>query len=221
LTGAASATIYSDRYKTGWPMARPRSVEDETLLPKAMLLFWSLGYANTGIRELEDALGLKAPSLYNRFGSKEALFHAALEHYVESVVRVRIERYLRTGDALRGLRKFFDTTYDYMDAARPSLCCLLVNTSIELRSSDAKTAALLAQGRTLIRQAFGEALARAQQQGALRKDADLKAWADALHLGLQGLLVTSKVEPDKAVLRRITNSLFSTLPLTAARAQKG
>jgi TetR/AcrR family transcriptional repressor of nem operon len=202
-------------------MPRPRSVEDETLLPKAMLLFWSLGYANTGIRELEAALGLKAPSLYNRFGSKQALFHAALAHYLDSVVRVRIERYLRTGDALRGLRKFFDTTYDYIDAAHPSLCCLLVNTSIELRSSDVKAAALVAQGRRMIRQAFSDTLARAQQQGALREDADVKALADALHLGLQGLLVTSKVEPDKAVLRRISNSLFSTLPLTAASKQKG
>jgi TetR/AcrR family transcriptional repressor of nem operon len=202
-------------------MARPRSVEDEALLPKAMLLFWSNGYANTGIRELEHALQLKAPSLYNRFGSKEALFHAALEHYLDSVVRFRIERYLVTGDALRGLRRFFDTTYEHIDASRPALSCLLVNTSIELGSADAKAAALLAQGSTMIRGAFSQTLARAQRQGALRKGAELEALADVLYLGLQGLLVTSKVAPDKARLRRMTDSLFSLLPLTAARTHRG
>jgi TetR/AcrR family transcriptional regulator, transcriptional repressor for nem operon len=202
-------------------MPRPRSVDDEALLPKAMWLFWSNGYANTGIRELEHALGLKAPSLYNRFGSKESLFHAALAHYLEVVVRFRIERYLRSGDALRGLRRFFDTTYEHIKSGKPALSCLLVNTSIEVGSLDAKTAALLAQGGSMIRDAFNQTLARAQREGSLRKDADLEALADAMHLGLQGLLVRSRLEPNKASLKRLTDSLFSMLPLTAARKPKG
>ena len=62
-------------------MPRPRTIEDETLLPNAMQVFWQNGYARTGIRELEQALGMKAPSIYNRFESKEGLFRAALEQH--------------------------------------------------------------------------------------------------------------------------------------------
>src|SRR5262245_39589298 len=130
-------------------MPRPRSIEDSDLLPKAMLLFWRNGYARTGIRELEHTLAMKAPSIYNRFGSKEALFRASIAHYLERVVRYRVERYLRGPDPLRGLREFFDTTYEHVTRKRAPLSCLLVNTALELQPEDAELGALLEQGGAL------------------------------------------------------------------------
>ncbi len=202
-------------------MPRPRSIEDEALLPKVMLLFWRNGYARTGIRELEETSGLKAPSLYNRFGSKEALFHAALAHYVDAVVRWRVDRYLRSGDPLAGLRRFFDTTYDYVSDKKPPLACLLVNTTLEQGTGDPETAAQLRRGSRMIRAAFRATLRRAQEQGSLRADADAGAMADSLHLALQGLLVTSKVERNKAVLRKRTDDLFAMLGITTPATRKG
>ena len=201
-------------------MPRPRSVEDSELLPRAMLLFWRNGYARTGIRELEQTLGMKAPSIYNRFGSKEALFHASIAHYLERVVRYRIERYLRGPDALAGLREFFDTTYDYVTRGRAPLSCLLVNTALELQPDEPELARLLDQGGLLIRGAFREVLQRAQAQGQLRADADVSSLAECLYLGLQGLLVCSKVERNPRVLRKRTDALFQLLPLTAAATQR-
>ena len=196
-------------------MPRPRSIEDQALLPKAMLVFWRNGYARTGIRELEEALGLKAPSLYHRFGSKDALFQAALAHYLETIVRGRIRRYLQDGDALRGLREFFDSTYEMLSRGQPSIGCLLVNTSLET-GADAPPAAAAAQlkrGSLMIRAALRAALGRAQQQGSLRRDADPRVLADALYLGLQGLLVESRVVSDRTLLRRRTDALFAVLPV--------
>jgi TetR/AcrR family transcriptional repressor of nem operon len=196
-------------------MPRPRSIEDQALLPKAMLVFWRNGYARTGIRELEQALGLKAPSLYHRFGSKDALFQAALAHYLETIVRGRIRRYLQDSDALRGLREFFDSTYDTLGRGQPSIGCLLVNTSLET-GADAPPAAAAVQlkrGSLMIRAALRTALGRAQQQGSLRRDADPRVLADALYLGLQGLLVESRVVSDRTLLRRRTDALFAVLPV--------
>jgi TetR/AcrR family transcriptional repressor of nem operon len=198
-------------------MSRPRSIEDDDLLPKAVRLFWQHGYAETGVRELEQALGLKAPSLYNRFGSKGALFQRALAHYLEKVVRFRIERYLQASDPLLGLRAFFDTTYDYVGEHEPPLGCLLVNTSLEAGAEDPATAAQLRRGSRMLRAAFRQTLRRAQRQGQLSREGNVGALADALHLGLQGLLVTSKVERDKALLRKRTDALFALLPISAAQ----
>jgi TetR/AcrR family transcriptional repressor of nem operon len=208
-------------------MPRPRSIEDQALLPKAMQLFWRNGYARTGIRELEEALGLKAPSLYHRFGSKDGLFQAALAHYLESVVRGRIQRYLveprgsarepnEHGDALRGLRAFFDSTYDTASPGKTCIGCLLVNTSLEAGGAapPAAAAAQLKRGSLMIRAALRSALRRAQRQGVLRQDADPRLLADALYLGLQGLLVESRVVSDRATLRRRTDALFAVLPVT-------
>ena len=60
---------------------RPRAFDREAALHAAMLLFWEKGYEATSISELTAAMGIGAPSLYAAFGSKEALYAEALEHY--------------------------------------------------------------------------------------------------------------------------------------------
>lgn len=47
-----------------------------------MLLFWRKGYASASMNDLCDAMGVRSPSLYAAFESKEALYLAAIEHYV-------------------------------------------------------------------------------------------------------------------------------------------
>ena len=47
----------------------------------ALRLFRERGYEGTSIADLQEALGIAAPSLYAAFGSKEALFKEAVERY--------------------------------------------------------------------------------------------------------------------------------------------
>ena len=49
-----------------------------------MFLFWRKGFAATSMNDLCDAMGIGSPSLYAAFGSKEALYLEAVEHYVQS-----------------------------------------------------------------------------------------------------------------------------------------
>lgn len=46
-----------------------------------MRLFWQKGYEATSLTDLTAAMGIASPSLYAAFGSKEALFVEALNHY--------------------------------------------------------------------------------------------------------------------------------------------
>ena len=200
-------------------MARPRKTDDDALLQAAIQVFWRHGFASTGIRELESALGLRAPAIYHRFGSKEALFLLVLDAYVQRVVEARIRVYLQSeryaAEPLAGLRAFFDTTYDYVSHEVEPLACLLVNTSVEpVSHSPAITAALEVAG-AKVRDAFAQTLAKAVAQGALRADANPEALAGALYLGLQGLLVTSRIVRDPQRLSRQVDHLFALLPVTA------
>lgn len=63
---------------------RPRAFARDAALAQAMRLFWSKGYEATSIADLTAAMGIGAPSLYAAFGSKEALYIEALEHYTRS-----------------------------------------------------------------------------------------------------------------------------------------
>lgn len=60
---------------------RPRAFDREAALSKAMRLFWQKGYEATSLADLTAAMGIASPSLYAAFGSKEALFVEALNHY--------------------------------------------------------------------------------------------------------------------------------------------
>jgi AcrR family transcriptional regulator len=61
---------------------RPREFDREAALEAAMRLFWRKGYSGASMNDLCDAMGIRSPSLYAAFGSKEALYVEAFEYYV-------------------------------------------------------------------------------------------------------------------------------------------
>jgi AcrR family transcriptional regulator len=66
-------------------IGRPREFDRDAALQAAMLLFWRKGFAATSMNDLCDAMGIRSPSLYAAFGSKEALYLEAVEHYVQTI----------------------------------------------------------------------------------------------------------------------------------------
>ncbi len=67
---------------------RPRQFDREAALAQATRLFWSKGYEATSITDLTKAMGIGSPSLYAAFGSKEALYAEALQHYARKYARL-------------------------------------------------------------------------------------------------------------------------------------
>jgi len=65
-------------------IGRPREFDRDAALEAAMVLFWRKGFAATSMNDLCDAMGVRSPSLYAAFGSKEALYLEALGHYVQT-----------------------------------------------------------------------------------------------------------------------------------------
>src|SRR6516162_11927635 len=70
-------------------MARPREFDEVTALEAAIECFWQRGYEATSVRDLGNKMGLSAPSLYNTYGDKHALFVQALERYLDHSTRAR------------------------------------------------------------------------------------------------------------------------------------
>jgi AcrR family transcriptional regulator len=66
-------------------IGRPRGFDRDAALDAAMLLFWRKGFAATSMNDLCDAMGIRSPSLYAAFGSKETLYLEAVEHYVRTI----------------------------------------------------------------------------------------------------------------------------------------
>ena len=51
----------------------------QRILDKALELFSTQGYDFVSVGEIAKAVGIKAPSLYNHFPSKQAIFDAIME----------------------------------------------------------------------------------------------------------------------------------------------
>ncbi|GGB36577.1 TetR family transcriptional regulator [Roseibium aquae] len=62
---------------------RPRKFDEDKALDAFMKVFWTKGYAATSIEDLQDAAGIKRGSFYSTFESKDAVFSAVLERYVQ------------------------------------------------------------------------------------------------------------------------------------------
>src|ERR1700754_3598811 len=69
-------------------MPRPIEFDRAQALTRALHLFWERGYERTTLRDLTEAMGISAPSLYNTFGDKEHLYEEAVAEYERSAAVV-------------------------------------------------------------------------------------------------------------------------------------
>jgi len=63
----------------------------ERILDAAEALFADRGFEGTALRDVAARVGIRTPSLYNHFPSKEALYSAVLERVVEPVLALLSE----------------------------------------------------------------------------------------------------------------------------------
>lgn len=135
-------------------MTRTAAFDREMVIRAARDVFWREGYAETALPTLEKATGLNRSSIYNSFGSKRGLFDAAVDNYLNEVVRPRLRPLLADhvaptalSDYLSGLSKAFGT----LESA-PG--CLLVNATGTTLAHDPEVCRVIANYLEELRSAF-------------------------------------------------------------------
>ncbi|MFI2105091.1 TetR/AcrR family transcriptional regulator [Isoptericola sp. NPDC019693] len=150
-------------------MGRAQGFETEQAVRAAREVFWRDGYAEASVPALERATGLNRSSIYHAFGSKRGLFDAAVQSYLDEVVRPRL-RPLVADDVspgalvtyLTGLRAALARADEVQGAAG----CLLVNTSSSPIASDDAVRQTVADYRAELRDALRRGVV------AMRPDAE-------------------------------------------------
>jgi AcrR family transcriptional regulator len=104
--------------------SRKGELTAERILDAAEELFAERGYAGTSLRDVATAVGIRIPSLYNHFESKEALYSAVLERDLRPVLRALSDHTVTDGGAGDHPRKLGDTVMHVM-AAHPRLASLI------------------------------------------------------------------------------------------------
>ena len=192
-------------------MARKKEFDRETVLEKAMEVFWSQGYEATSIQDLVESMGINRGSLYDTFTDKHTLFLAVIAHYQKTVFEQTFAHLAAPGASKQAIIDHFHAVVDRAIADGRRWGCLMTNAIVELSAHDSAIAACTQANLQQIESIFYQALVSAQQQGELKPDPDLRALARYLTASMQGLRVISKVMPDPDVLRDIVKVVLSTL----------
>lgn len=171
----------------GETLARPRLFNRETVLDRAIPLFWRNGYAATNMRQLEQATGVNKSGLYTEFENKEDLFVEALR------------RYLAQGTALELLRVEpggWDNVSAFLSRAPKMNAeiagCFAMNSSREVETIPSRARELIGDFATTCKDEIARNIATE------RPDGDFETAADVVWTFFAGLCLTANTEGPQA-----------------------
>ncbi|WP_243384564.1 TetR/AcrR family transcriptional regulator [Geothrix alkalitolerans] len=192
-------------------MARPKAFDREQALQRALQTFWAKGsFESTSIQDLVTGMGINRQSLYDTFGPKEALYHAALERY-RTQNRATLASFLEGPLPLRrALAAQFDLVVNHLlsPGGQP---CLLAQAALGHAAGDPASA-------QCVQVAFGQnikrleaRLRRAQADGELGSHHDPAALAHYFQNAMHGLQITARSGASRAELETIVRVNLSVL----------
>jgi len=167
---------------------RPRSFCTDTVLDRALTVFWRHGYEGASIAELTAAMGINAPSLYAAFGSKEGLFRAVLKRY-DDRRKTFMDQVLAATNAKTVARLFLEGVAGFAcdTKGRDPPGCFSVQSGLSCAERDIPEA--LAKYRADKERLLCERFERARKEGDLPKGADPLALARYLMAVANGMCV--------------------------------
>jgi AcrR family transcriptional regulator len=192
-------------------MARPRNFDVDEALDRAVLVFWRLGYERTTVTDLCEAMGINRPSLYAAFGTKEHLFHKALDRYGNGP-----GAYESAALALPGAREaaeaLLDGAIERQTGVETPHGCLAVLGATTHPDTDSPVARALIDARSVGEDAVRERLERARTEGDLPADADAAELAAYLRTVIYGMTVKAAGGATRPELERVAELAMRAWP---------
>jgi AcrR family transcriptional regulator len=176
-------------------MPRPRTIDDATLLAAAGDLLARIGPANLTLARVSEEVGLSAPTLVQRFGSKRGLLLAVAERAVDwsPTFDAASERNPSPLGALVDALCHLTADVRTPEAMANSVAFL----QLDLTDPDfgAITRAAMAELRALMRAQLDTAMAA----GELQRSTDTARLAAALEVTYNGALITWAIHRDGTI----------------------
>jgi TetR/AcrR family transcriptional regulator, transcriptional repressor for nem operon len=192
-------------------MARPREFDEGTALEAAIECFWQRGYEATSVRDLADRMGISAPSLYNAYGDKHALFVQALERYLDHSTRARIKRLEDSLPPKQAVRRFIAEIIERSVNDRERRGCFLINSALEVAPHDRELGDLIADRLAEIEAFFYRSIKAAQAEGEVPRERAAKDVARLLLGVLLGIRVLARSKPERALLEGVARPALALL----------
>lgn len=197
---------------------RPRAFDRDAALKAAMELFWRKGFSATSMADLCAAMGINAPSLYAAFGSKEALYEAALRQYEQAaspLIWGAFEAAPTARESITGL--LMASAANLPGTDRPPGCMITLATAGQ--EGCTRLGDLVAQARAEGEAMIAARLRRAVAEGELPSGTDIVALAAFYACVQHGMSIEARDGADRQKLEAIARCALAAWPvLTGAGA---
>ncbi len=171
-------------------VGRPRTVTDEAIFDAVTAVVTEVGPSGLTLSAVADRVGLSAPALAQRFGSKRKLLVAYASASAEGVEALFERARRRSPDALSAVRAAL-LAFAAPVADRRALANNLAFLHLDL--TDPELGAHAAKQSRLLRRHIADLLGEAQESGHLL-GADVVVLADSLYTTYNGALVTWAID---------------------------
>lgn len=194
-------------------MAGPQKQFDtETVLAKALEVFWRQGFESTSVQDLVKGMGINRASLYDTFGNKTELYQKALQRYIQQSLAVSRELLLDSpGTAVERLQHYFYSMNKAHENSTRNFGCFLNNTAVELGPHYPEFAEQVRSAWAEMETIFRVLLEDGVKKQELPPDLDTAAIAATINMMLQGISVMAKAGVPDQQLGQIIGTVMRLL----------
>ncbi|GJL38135.1 TPA: TetR/AcrR family transcriptional regulator [Kluyvera intermedia] len=190
---------------------RPREFDRTEALNQAMKIFWQKGYTATSMNDLYEAMGIKSPSLYAAFGSKEDLYEEVLLHYEQSVAP-RIWGHMTSEPSPReAVWLWLERSADMLTQTDMPHGCMVTLSAVGSEGND-RLGQLVRRMRAAGFSLLKTRLEQAQKQGDLPGSVDVEALTRLYVSIQQGMSIQARDGASREILLSIARSAMALWP---------
>jgi TetR/AcrR family transcriptional regulator, copper-responsive repressor len=189
---------------------RPREFDREKALIQARDFFWQHGYEGTSMSDLVDVLGIASARIYKAFGSKEALFREAVQHYEKNEGGFALDA-LKQQNIKDAMTQLFQDAVKLYTQINHSFGCMVVSSASILSEENQNLLEWMTQQRIERGQSLVQRFEQAKSDGQLVADADPEILGQYYGLVLHGLSVQARDGYSETMLLSVTNFALQNL----------
>lgn len=184
----------------------------DAALDAATLVFWEHGYEGASLALLTEAMGIKPPSLYKAFGSKEELFFSVIDRYNATHGSFVGSAFEEASDGFDLARRVLHGAADHY--ARPGFPggCLTITAAVTVGPQNRRVAERLSDLRNANVAKIAQAFENDTRAGALPAGAPVVRLATFIGATLQGMSQQARDGADAAQLHAIADLALGALP---------
>jgi TetR/AcrR family transcriptional regulator, copper-responsive repressor len=187
---------------------RPPAFDKVDALDAAMRVFWQKGYEGTSLADLQAAMGLNPPSIYNAFGDKKALFEQSVDAYQQGPGCFAQKALEEEADPRAAIQRLLMEAASHFTSKKYPAGCMVVLSALNCTDDDAD----VRDGLSRRRRALADAIRVRIDEANLPAGMSPALMTDIVVTLFQGMSIRARDGATRAQLEAVVDHALAVWP---------